>query len=232
MAEARVENLYRRLKEMTINFQFKPGERINEVSLSRELDASRTPLREALNRLVAEDLIEFQPGRGFFCRTLEAQSIFELYEMRSILEEASVRKACERASDKEIQDLADRLNKDGLKWAGKTILEITEQDEDFHLGIAQLAGNSELSRQLSRVNERIRFIRWIDMSTRLENTRDEHKEIMAAIKNRNVDKATELMHLHISKRMDQIVSAVKEGHGNIHMEGSQVVFERRIEEKT
>ncbi|WP_210311639.1 GntR family transcriptional regulator, partial [Brucella endophytica] len=66
MSEGRVEALYAQLKEMTVNFRLRPGERLNEVMLARELDASRTPLREALNRLVAEQLIDFQPGKGFF----------------------------------------------------------------------------------------------------------------------------------------------------------------------
>ncbi len=67
MSEGRVEALYNKLKDMAVDFRIRPGERINEVALARELDASRTPLREALNRLVAERLIDFNPGKGFFC---------------------------------------------------------------------------------------------------------------------------------------------------------------------
>ncbi|MEZ5873062.1 MAG: GntR family transcriptional regulator [Nitratireductor sp.] len=69
MSETRVEALYGALKRMAVDFRIRPGERINEVALARELDASRTPLREALNRLVAEQLIEFQPGKGFLQET-------------------------------------------------------------------------------------------------------------------------------------------------------------------
>ena len=86
MNEGRVEELYTQLKELVVIFRIKPGERINEGALAKELNASRTPLREALNRLVAEQLVEFFPGKGFFCRELDPQSIFELYEARETVE--------------------------------------------------------------------------------------------------------------------------------------------------
>ena len=74
MSDTRVEDIYGRLKAMVVGFGIRPGERLNEVALSRELGASRTPLREALNRLMAERLVEFRPGAGFFCRALEPQA--------------------------------------------------------------------------------------------------------------------------------------------------------------
>ena len=55
---------------MAAAFEFKPEERINESELSKKLGISRTPLREALNRLVAEGLLTAREGKGFFCRSL------------------------------------------------------------------------------------------------------------------------------------------------------------------
>lgn len=228
MSEGRVEALYQRLKEMAVNFGIRPGERINEVQLARDLDASRTPLREALNRLVAEQLIDFQPGKGFFCRELDARRIHELYEMREVLETAAVRMACKRASDDAIAALRDALYAHGLDYAGKTIGEVVEHDEAFHLGIARMTGNREIVRQLVSVNERIRFIRWIDMSARVLHTKGEHKKIMQALEARDADAAEALMRQHIVKRMDQIVAAVKEGYSSIYVSGPEELFERRI----
>ncbi|PHP69150.1 transcriptional regulator [Zhengella mangrovi] len=229
MSEGRVEALYQRLKEMAVNFGIRPGERINEVQLARDLDASRTPLREALNRLVAEQLIDFQPGKGFFCRELDPQRVFELYEMREVLESAAVRLACQRGSDEDIAALKDALFANGLAYVGKTIGEVVEFDEAFHMGIAQLAGNAEIARQLASVNERIRFIRWIDMSSRVLNTKGEHKQIMHALEARDADAAEALIRRHIVKRMDQIVAAVKEGYSSIYVSGPEEIFERRVE---
>ena len=228
MSEGRVEALYRRLKEMAVNFGIRPGERINEVQLARDLDASRTPLREALNRLVAEQLIDFQPGKGFFCRELDPQRIFELYEIREVLEAAAVRLACQRAGDSDIAALRDALYAHGLDYAGKTIGAVVEHDEAFHIGIARMTGNGEIVRQLASVNERIRFIRWIDMRLRVQHTKGEHRQIMQALERRDADAAEALMRQHIVKRMDQIVVAVREGYSSIYVSGPEEIFAHRV----
>ena len=229
MSEGRVEALYSRIKEMTVDFQIRPGERINEGALARDLQASRTPLREALNRLVTERLIEFRPSKGFFCRDLDAGSIFELYELREIIEESAVRRACERGADTEIQSLKSALFDKGLDYQGKTVREVTDQDESFHLGIARLSRNEELVHQLERINERIRFIRWIDMAAHVAKTRNEHKLIMQAVEDRDADRAAAIMRSHIEKRVDQIVAAVKEGYSSLYVAGAEELFERRID---
>ncbi|MGJ8573257.1 MAG: GntR family transcriptional regulator [Hoeflea sp.] len=231
MSEGRVEALYSRLKEMTVNFGIRPGDRLNEVALARELDASRTPLREALNRLVAEQLIEFRPGKGFFCRDLNARTIYDLYELREAVECAAVRRSCERATDAQIAHLKDQLYSTGLSYVGKTIREVTDNDEAFHIGVAELSGNAEFVHQLRQINERIRFIRWVDMAARVMGTKGEHKKIMQAIEARDADAAATLMRQHIVKRMDQIVAAVKEGYSSIYVSGPEELFERRITAK-
>lgn len=226
MKEGRVESLYNSLKARAVGFEFRPGERINEGTVARELDASRTPLREALNRLVAEQLIEFRPGQGFFCRALDPKSIFELYEMREIIETAAARRACQRGSASGIAALRDRLETDGLTTAGLTIREVVARDEAFHLGIAQLAGNAEIVHHLDRINERIRFIRWIDMGQRVRTTKSEHLKIMAALEARDSERAAAVLETHVMRRLDEIVAAVREGYSNIFMTGPEELFDR------
>ncbi len=229
MSEGRVNDVYTLLKNMAVTFQVRPGERINEVALSRKFQVSRTPLREALNRLVTEHLIEFRPGEGFFCRALEPKTIFELYELRAILEVAAVRLACDRGSKESFAALRDQLFGTGLKTVDRTIAEVTEGDEAFHVEIARIAGNQELVHQLCQINDRIRFIRWIDMTARVATTKGEHVRILEALEARDAETAAAVMRGHIEKRMDQIVDAVKEGYSNIYMNGPEDLFGRIVE---
>lgn len=230
MAEGRVEDIYDRIKSMVVGFSIPPEQRINEVALARELGVSRTPLREALNRLVSERLIDFRPGTGFFCRQLTVQNIYDLYELRQIIEVATVRMACDRADGQLIASLRDKLMATGLETRGKTVSETCAQDEAFHIGIAKLTGNASLVGQLTRINEQIRFIRWVDMSARVKTTKGEHLKIMDALMKRDATKAAEVMTTHISRRMDQVVDAVKEGISNIYMAGSDELAARIIED--
>ncbi|NQV98486.1 MAG: GntR family transcriptional regulator [Rhodospirillales bacterium] len=214
---SRVDHLYLVIKEMAISFDFKPGKRINEVELAARLGASRTPLREALNRLVAEEFLTFQQGRGFFCRELKPREMFELYQFRSVLEAASVRLTCEYATAAEVQDLVDFLDQTGPEDGGRSSAELVALDEIFHQKLMALSRNREMARVLDNVNARIRYFRWVDMDARRAETQGEHRKIVAAIEARDADHAVQLMDLHINKRLDQITSAIKESYSRIYM---------------
>ncbi len=230
MAEGRVEDIYRALKEMSVAFALRPGDRVNEVALARDLGVSRTPLREALNRLVAEKLMDFRSGSGFFCRTLDAQATFDLYELRRFIEVGAVRTACDRASDEALSALkTDHYGVDGAR-PGLTVSAAVAEDEQFHIDIAALSGNAVLVSELKAVNERIRFIRWVDMTARVKATKGEHRRIIDALLARDPDGAAAAMASHIERRMDQVVEAVKEGISSIYMEGSGALADRVLEE--
>lgn len=231
MAGPRVDDIYDQVKAMAVSFRLRPGDRLNEVALSKELGVSRTPLREALNRLVAERLFDFRPGQGFFCRPLNAQSVFDLFELREIIETAAVRAACLKATDDQLTDLRDELYATGIDITGLTVQEAVSRDEAFHLGIARLSGNAELLQILTRINERIRYIRWISMSLdRVQRSKDEHKRVMQALLDRNAEEAARVLGAHITKRMDQVQEAVRYGISSIYMEGSDDISGRIIEE--
>ncbi len=231
MAGPRVDEIYEQVKAMAVSFRLRPGDRLNEVALSKELGVSRTPLREALNRLVAERMFDFRPGQGFFCRPLDAKSVFDLFELRQIIEAAAVQSACEKATDAELQALHDELYATGIDITGLTVEEAVNRDEAFHLGIAKLSGNAELLESLRRINERIRYIRWISMSLdRVQRSKEEHKQVMQALMERDASGAAVALNRHIAKRMDQVQDAVRHGISNIYMEGSEDISARIIEE--
>jgi len=97
-----VDKVYDELKAMAINYALRPGERLNEIELSKRLGVSRTPLREALNRLSTEGFLRFIPGRGFYCRELNPKEIFDLFELRKAIEISGVRLSTHRAKAERI----------------------------------------------------------------------------------------------------------------------------------
>lgn len=213
----RVESVYQVLREMAVDFRLKPGERINEVALSKALGASRTPLREALNRLVSENFLTFDPGRGFFGRKLLVKDVSDLYQVRRALEEFAVREAAEQASDADLAGLMGFLDRTAAE-KDHTSEQLLAFDEHFHESIAGVTGNNELVRMLHNLNARIRFFRWVDMQARRSRTQGEHREILQAMQQRDSNRAAELMSRHIDRRGEEIASAVRECHSRIFME--------------
>ena len=212
-----VERVYRVVKARAIAFQFHPGERLNEAALARELSTSRTPLREALNRLVAEEFLTWLPRRGYEVRRLESKEIFDLYEFRATLEVSAAMLACERASDEEIEEL-ERFVESRSKTADESdTLRVVGLDEEFHERLVALGGNQEMVRVLRNVNARIRFVRWIDMEKgRRAITQGEHAAVLAALKKRDADACARILREHIAHRLDQITEVIGEGYLRIY----------------
>ncbi|MEX0343786.1 MAG: GntR family transcriptional regulator [Rhizobiaceae bacterium] len=213
-----VDKIYDQVRAMATNFEFKPGERINEGDLANDLGTSRTPLREALNRLVAEGFLTFQNGRGFFCRSLDPAQILALYEARQAIECEALRLAVERASDEEIESVLAFLKKTEPAYSSSsTPRELVELDEAFHLRIVKMSGNRELEQLLANVSAKIRYVRWIDMGERRGITPAAHVRITEALKARDAEKAVAELRDHIGKRSEEATEAVRIAYSQLYV---------------
>lgn len=222
-----MSEIYFQIKSMVVGFRLRPGDRLNESVLSRELGVSRTPLREALNRLVAEGLIEARPGEGFYCRKLDTEGVYALYDLREALEVATVERACKRASEESLAALATWLAEMGMDVSGLTVAEACERDEAFHVKIAELSGNPLLVAELKALNEKIRYLRWVQLDeARLKSTKDGHKKVMQALLARDSEAAINAMRDHISRRLDQVKEAVSKGISSIYMDQTDALTGR------
>jgi DNA-binding GntR family transcriptional regulator len=212
-----VQRLYDSVKEMAAGYHFKPGERINEGALAKRLGVSRTPLREALNRLEGEGFVTFETGKGFFCRALDPKEVFDLYQLRVAIETTAVRLAATRIRESDIAELEDFLDTTGPDVDGRSSEALVALDEHFHERLIELSGNAEMLRVLRNINARIRFVRWIDMENRRVMTQSEHREVLAALKAGQTELCAERLRRHIEKRLDQITEAIKEGISRIYL---------------
>ncbi len=152
-APSHAERLYREVKSAAVAYRFPPGARINEVGLAKQLGASRTPLREALNRLVAEGFLTFERDRGFFCRELSPRQIFELYQFRTVVQTAAVRLACEHATETELGKMESMLDAFDQHVRERDVDHWTNLDEQFHERLTALSRNEEMLRVLKNIND-------------------------------------------------------------------------------
>lgn len=220
-----VDRAYETLRNKAINFEFKPGQRINESALTRELGISRTPMREALNRLVAEGFLTLSPGQGFLCRNLQPDSISHLYELRCAIETEAVRKVIECADEQTISGLVEHLDKTEPTYQTCDDASLlAEMDEEFHLKIAEASGNRELVNVLKNANERIRLVRTVNLKQLREKSNSNeleglsaHRRIIKAIQARDTDSAVSTLRRHIERRGEQVIELVKLAYSEIYV---------------
>ncbi len=220
MANSSVDRIYEQVRSMATEFAFKPEERINEGALASTLGVSRTPLREALNRLVAEGFITFQTGRGFFNRSLQPRKVLELYELRQAIETEALRRAIDRADDASIAALRDfLLETEPAYSAGTSAKVLVELDEAFHMRLAELSQNDELVHMLRNVSERIRYVRWIVLNEKRGRTHAEHIRILDALAARNTDAAVTALRDHIEQHSEEATAAVRIAYSQLYVMG-------------
>jgi DNA-binding GntR family transcriptional regulator len=209
--------VYELIRQRAINYELRPEERINEVEMAAEMRCSRTPVREALNRLVVEGLVTFIPNKGFYCRAFDTAEILHLFEVRGALEAKSVALACARGAGDGLAAIRDGAEDMLGRAESLPIEELTRNDEEFHIRIAELTGNGELARLLEGINARIRFVRRIEIENRGAKAFAEHAQIAAALAERDAARAGRLMQEHIEISVADAVATVKEGLARIYM---------------
>ena len=211
--ESSVERLYLELRERSMRYDFKPGARINEQALGREFGVSRAPLREALNRLVAEGLLDFVMNKGFIRKAISVDEVFDLYQVRIALERRAVLLAVQRASDGEIATVAAFWQTFMETSARLASADMVLADEEFHRRLVALSHNKELSAFMEVVTRRIHAARHIDIEqSSAWNTRsfEAHTELMRHIALRDTAAALDTLTEHIDMSLKRAIEITKE----------------------
>lgn len=195
------ERAYVQLKQRIFDFNFMPGDLLSEGDLSKEIAVSRTPLRQALQRLQHEGFVLAMPKIGWQVAPLDFNKLDELYDFRILIESFAVKSLCD--SDRTSPALDD-LQKIWCVAKSKRSNDRTlvgQLDEQFHSRLVQAAGNGEMLKMHTEITERIRMVRRLDFTKghRVSDTYDEHSQILQAIlKGRSVE-AQRLLRAHIEQ---------------------------------
>ena len=199
-----VENLsarvYNQIKNLILCNEIMPGQKLHHQQLSERLGVSRTPVREALTRLVQEGYVSFLPNRGFTCKEIRMQEAEELYELREALEAFAVERAVANLTDAALDGLREKMNTYGRDVKNRFTRDRLVFDQDVHLEIARLAGNETLTRTLSHVFERIVLKRRTDGlydPARGLAAHQEHLHLLDAMERRDGAAAVTIVRSHI-----------------------------------
>ena len=212
-----VENLsarvYNEIKNLILCNKILPGQKLHHQQLSERLGVSRTPVREALTRLVQEGYVSFLPNRGFTCKEIRMQEAEELYELREALEAFTVERAIANLTDSALRGLRAKINSYGRDVQNRFTRERLVYDQDVHLAIAELAGNETLKNMLSHVFERIVLKRRTDGlydPARGITAHQEHLRLLEAMEHRDANGAVAIVRGHIQAGQKNVMSDLKQ----------------------
>jgi len=158
-ASSLAETAYRELRARIISLQLPPGELLTDTSLQTELGLGRTPIREALSRLVAERLVVIRSRRGVFVSEISLPDLGDVYEIRAHLEGLAARLAATRTDDgnSQLRQRRDELN--ALEADDLDHEELLALDYRMHQTVYGLSRNPNLQRDLTRyLNLSVRLI--------------------------------------------------------------------------
>ncbi len=211
-----IENLsarvYLEIKALILRNEIMPGQKLHHQELSERLGVSRTPVREALTRLVQEGYASLLPNRGFICKEIGMQEAEELYDLREALEAFMVEKAIERLDDDALERLDKKMELYGHDIQKRFTRERLIYDQNIHLEIAAIAANETLKKTLRQVFERIILKRKSDGlydPARGMIAHQEHRMLLEAMQKRHIDESVRIIRNHIQEGKRNVLSDLK-----------------------
>lgn len=195
-----------RLREGIYSQALKPGEWIDEKALCEELGISRTPLREALKVLHAESLVELIPRRGCYVRTLDGDGLKELFPVMASLEGLCARLAVENSTAQQVGELEHMHSQLEKAAADNDVNRYFDENHVFHRAVQELSGNRWLQRITSELRGVLQLARQKQLTVpgRLQQSLEEHRQIMVAFRENDPAKAQQAMETHLCRQQDAL----------------------------
>ncbi|KZM49019.1 GntR family transcriptional regulator [Labrenzia sp. OB1] len=188
------------LEGLIFDGTFADGERLDEVQLANRFSVSRTPVREALQRLTQSGLVVQIPRRGVFVRQPGPVELLEMFEVMAELEAVCARLAASRISDEGFNSLLDANRR------CKSVVEAQDTDtyyrenERFHAILYRQSGNAFLEQECLRLQRRLQPFRRVQLRVRgrMSQSMAEHEAIVSAIEDADGERAAEAIRQHVS----------------------------------
>lgn len=206
------EKVYDILREEIIENKLKPGEKLIEMDISKRLDVSRTPVREALKQLEQDGLVIYYPRRGSVVSEISIQDALDFYEVREYLEGLAIRQICLEASRKDIMKLGKIISKMNVYIEEGNYKPLYKIHADWTGAIIDLINNGYLKEQMENILinlERYRGISLFSESHILQASK-ETRLIYEALESGDEKKSEELAMEHVRNAKGRFIENIEE----------------------
>jgi len=204
------EQAYLEIKRRINRLEYRPGAYLNEAQISRQLKIGRTPVHQAVDRLMLEGLVQVMPRKGVVVQSISLEQVLNILEARLVNEPYCTGLAAERATSQEIARMQELLASAGPLIRARDREKLMNLDRDFHRLISDSAHNSIVADILTMLHERSLRFWFIAFGDDLQLRRidDEHHAILSAFNRRDRAEAEAAMRAHIDSSRNHIMRAI------------------------
>lgn len=212
LGDALAEQAYELLRDAVISQQIPAGARLSVPELARRLGISRSPVREAIARLVHDRLAISEARRGAVVASLSREDLMEIYDVREVLEGLACRLAADRLTDEELAALGQVVADHRHAVEAGDVDEHMRLDQSFHAAVRRATHNVRLIEGLDRLQGQIRMAMATTRQSAggMEQALAEHEEVLAALRQRDSALAEQVGRGHIT-RLRRELGASKAG---------------------
>ena len=205
------DQVYERLEYNILTGVYQPGEILSEKRLAAELGVSRTPIREAMTRLIYEKLINETPN-GNEVRGISADDVEDIFEVKKKLEVLATKRAAENMSDEDKEKLKGVVDQQEYFASKGDSKRVRDLDTEFHDLIYDGCGSVTLQGILAPIHHKLMKFRKtsLEHEGRIMESVSEHKHILDAIMDNDQEKIDELVLKHIEKVQKNVMDAMND----------------------
>lgn len=192
---------YNIIKENIVNLTLKPGETISDIKISELLGISRTPIREAINKLKDEsNIIDVYPQRGMRVSLIDTKIVNETKFLRLALEKEIIKVVCKVAKEDDILKLKQIYSMQVFCYENEIFKDASKLDSNLHGLLYKIADMEKLHKMIKPAFIHYDRVRNLEVSKEhLKNTIEDHRRLIEAIENKNIDEAVEIMDSHLGR---------------------------------
>ena len=207
------ERVYQQLRQNILSGKYKDGEALTELGVAKELNVSRTPVREALRQLELEELIEIRQNRGAVVKGISIDDIRDIFEIRSMIESMAAARAAVEGTEEDFERLEETLDLTQFYLDRQNYEKLESMDGRFHQQLYDICKSRMLRRILKDLHNYVGRSRGASLKTegRAQDSILEHRHILEAMRARDVEAARERMLEHVRNTRANIMRIYEEG---------------------
>jgi DNA-binding GntR family transcriptional regulator len=201
---------YESLKRRILQCELSPGQELREAALAESAGFGRTPVREALRRLVQEGFVEVRPRQGYRVAPITLASVHDVFELRLLLEPAAVELAIRRAPREAITALHDLAHAHYVHGDQESYERFIVDNLNLHVQIAESTGNQRLAHMLGNLLEEMQRLFFLSLDARDSSTEQmhEHHELYDAMLAGDVETARRIVVDQIEQSRQRVIDAL------------------------